>query len=164
MSVEGSRANEGKIQLSYLTEFPNALTLLCRIAEGGAQKYSRGNWKKGLDDYELQDSLLRHLLEGLQDIEEGQTMPNAIEGAFIMDLDSGEPSLGHALWNLMALIEQRYRRGINLRIDMSTIDDTADNTVDDILEYKPPELHRRPDQIIYPGQPGYYDPNNPVRA
>ena len=57
------RYNENKPQMSYVTDFPNALWGLAKVMEAGARKYSRNNWKKGLPIDDYIDSLLRHLTD-----------------------------------------------------------------------------------------------------
>jgi hypothetical protein len=87
----GDRYNRGKAPLSYLMQFPSAVEGLCRVAEFGASKYSRYNWKQGLDHMELVDSLLRHL--------------SAYADGQDVDEESGFSHLDHVSWNALALAE-----------------------------------------------------------
>lgn len=57
----GLRYNQGKAPLSMVLEANNALTGCAQVLAFGAEKYSRGNWRKGLKTTEIADSLLRHL-------------------------------------------------------------------------------------------------------
>lgn len=93
--AEAARMNNGKPQLSYLLEFPTAITAFARVKELGAAKYERGNWKKGgKPDHEYLDACMRHLTAFM-------------EGEKVAD-DSGCLHLAHAAWNLFALMELNY--------------------------------------------------------
>lgn len=52
---------EGKPQLSLILDFGKALKGACLGLQEGADKYGRGNWKKGMPENEIIDSLMRHL-------------------------------------------------------------------------------------------------------
>ena len=56
------RFNTGKVKLSYILDADVAMKGMCDVFEFGAKKYDRGNWKYGLDEKEIMDSLLRHLV------------------------------------------------------------------------------------------------------
>lgn len=86
------RFNEGKPQLSYLLSAPSAIAGLAETFAYGAIKYSRDNWKKGLDRNDLVDSLLRHLTKA--------------ENGEVLDDESGLPHLDHVLWNALVLADQ----------------------------------------------------------
>lgn len=89
------RYNEDKPKLSYILEFPHAIEALARIMELGAEKYGDGNWKLGgKPDKEYMDSMMRHLR-------------SFVEGE-MYDKDSGCSHVGHAAWNLLALIELNH--------------------------------------------------------
>ena len=53
------RLNEGKLQWS-LVDF-KSLEPMVRVLEFGAKKYSRYNWKKGMETHEICESMLRHI-------------------------------------------------------------------------------------------------------
>lgn len=91
MTDRAMRFNKGKPKLSYVMDFPEAISMMSDVSEFGAKKYARNNWKKGLAHSEIVDSLLRHL-----------ALYNSGE---ILDEDSGLPHLGHIVWNSMALAE-----------------------------------------------------------
>ncbi len=91
-SEKAMRFNEGKAPLSYILSAPNAIEGLARVFEHGAEKYSRDNWKKGLDRNELIDSLLRHLTK--------------IANGDLVDKDSKLHNFNHVLWNALILAEQ----------------------------------------------------------
>lgn len=56
----GLRYNEGKLKLSMLLDAPHAVEGVVNVMEYGCRKYTRNNWKKGLNHTEIIDSLLRH--------------------------------------------------------------------------------------------------------
>lgn len=64
-----------------------SLEPLVRVLEYGCEKYSRDNWKKGLDKAEILDSMQRHIV-ALMDGQEN-------------DLESGLPHIGHIMANAM---------------------------------------------------------------
>jgi hypothetical protein len=69
---------------------PELLMAWGDIFTHGAEKYGRDNWKGGTEWHEFYGSALRHLYKWWL----GETL----------DPDSGEPHLGHALWNVGALL------------------------------------------------------------
>jgi uncharacterized protein YuzB (UPF0349 family) len=79
------RYNEGKPQWS-LVDF-KSLEPMVRVMEYGCTKYSRDNWKKGLDTTQILESLSRHLF--------------ALMSGEIVDPESGEEHIGHILCNAM---------------------------------------------------------------
>lgn len=79
------RYNDGKVQWS-LVDF-KSIEGLPRVLEFGAKKYSRDNWKIGLDPNEILDSLSRHLF--------------ALMSGETNDPESGLPHIGHILCNAM---------------------------------------------------------------
>jgi len=93
---EALRFNEGKPKLSYfMRSFPKMAEAVARVKEFGANKYNEGNWRQGnKPDQEYWDSLFRHL--------------NYIFDGEMYDQDSGCLHLGHAVWNLCALLELNY--------------------------------------------------------
>lgn len=94
---EAARFNEGKPKLGYfLRSFPKALEAVARVKEFGANKYEDNNWRLGnKPDDEYIDSGTRHLVAFLN----GETY----------DTDSGCHHVGHAIWNLCALLELNYQ-------------------------------------------------------
>ena len=89
---QADRFNAGKPQLSYMLDAPNAMTGLCRAFEAGAKKYSRDNWKKGLDRTELIDCLMRHLQKS--------------QMGLVIDEETQVDHLYLLLWNAIVLAEQ----------------------------------------------------------
>lgn len=79
------RFNKGKSRWSLIHYA--SIEPLVKVLEFGAEKYSRDNWKTGLDPKEILDSLSRHLFS-LIDGEE-------------YDKESGEHHIGHILANSM---------------------------------------------------------------
>lgn len=89
------RFNNGKPDLVYLLDFPEAIRELTEVAEYGANKYSKHNWKKGLKVRSVASSLLRHLAA-------------YIDGEDV-DEESGLPHTGAVVWNAMVLAEMAKR-------------------------------------------------------
>lgn len=85
MKEKSDRFNYGKLKWS-LVHF-KSLSPLVRVLMFGAKKYSIDNWKKGLDEKEILESLSRHLF-ALMDGEE-------------FDDESGESHIGHIMCNAM---------------------------------------------------------------
>lgn len=90
--VKADRFNSGKPQLSYMLDAPNAMIGLCRTFEAGAKKYSRDNWKKGLNEQELLDCLMRHLVKSVSGEE--------------VDEETLVDHKYHVLWNALVWAEQ----------------------------------------------------------
>lgn len=93
---EALRYNEGKPMMSYfMRSFPKMAEAVARVKEFGANKYDDGNWRLGnKPDKEYWDSLFRHL--------------NYHFAGELYDNDSGCLHLGHAVWNLCALLELNH--------------------------------------------------------
>lgn len=79
------RYNSGKPRWS-LIHYPSLLPLV-KVLEHGCIKYSRDNWKKGLDKKELLESTMRHLVELMEDNED--------------DSESKLAHTGHIMANIM---------------------------------------------------------------
>ncbi len=100
MSKKAMRFDEGKIDRSYQLAFPRAMALLCNVCTYGEYKYGRDNYRAGgkgnLEYFKCQ---MRHIQEGFaamqyQDYEDQ-----------VFDKESGLHHLGHALWNLLSVLE-----------------------------------------------------------
>ena len=91
------RFNTGKPMLSYFRRsFSWALEAVARVKEFGANKYGDDNWRHGgKPDSEYLDSLDRHL--------------DAFLAGETYDKDSGCHHIGHAIWNLCALMELNHK-------------------------------------------------------
>ena len=85
--MKADRHNTGKLKWS-LVEF-SSLEDMVRVLEFGAEKYSPDNWKKGLDQKEIVESMLRHIFAYMR----GEKM----------DPESGLPHVGHIQCNAMFL-------------------------------------------------------------
>ena len=85
----------GKPQMSFLLEFPHALTAFVRVCEFGARKYGRGTWPR-VEKQRYLDAEMRHAIFQGPDCKQ-------------IDKESGLPNKWHDLWNLMAEIEMDER-------------------------------------------------------
>lgn len=81
------RFNDGKLEWS-LVDF-KSLEPMVRVLEMGAKKYSRDNWRKGLETTKIVESTLRHLFAFL----DGENL----------DKESQLSHVAHAQCNLMFL-------------------------------------------------------------
>ncbi len=95
---KGQRFNNGKAQFSYILDFGTSLEGLSKVMEFGAKKYSRGNWKKGLDPHQTIDSLMRHLIKYC----DGHVLDLNEDGEADKD-HSGLPHVDHISFNALAL-------------------------------------------------------------
>jgi len=87
----GLRYNNGKAELHQV---PTSLRLaVAKVLMYGAQKYAKGNWRKGMSWMTINDCLERHMISWL-DGEEN-------------DEESGLPHLYHAAANIAMLIEYK---------------------------------------------------------
>ena len=91
------RKNKGKPKLSFILDFPNAFTALANVMEGGAEKYSRDNWKKGAPIREVEDSMMRHML--------------AFHNCENTDPESKLHHLAHVIFNAAGIIEIQAMHG-----------------------------------------------------
>lgn len=89
-----ARKNAGKPKLSMVMR--GAAEGIARVAEFGANKYSRDNYRKGFPDSSIFDSMMRHIL--------------AYTNGEEFDAESGLCHLDHIAWNAGALLEQRRVR------------------------------------------------------
>lgn len=91
MTDKALRYNTGKAPLSIVLEAPHAVEGLAKVLSFGAQKYARGNFKRGLPYTEIVDSMLRHTTKFLS----GEST----------DEESGLPHVDHILCNALFLSE-----------------------------------------------------------
>lgn len=82
------RHNKGKLEWS-LVHMPS-LEPLVRVLEFGAKKYARDNWKKGLSFNKIKESLMRHMIDFFDNMEDN-------------DAESGINHIGHMMANCMFL-------------------------------------------------------------
>jgi hypothetical protein len=78
-----------KVDYSLLE--PLVVEMYCTVAQMGAKKYGRNNWKQATADdrYRYEAALLRHIM--------------AYKSGEEIDKESGLSHLSHALWNLVAV-------------------------------------------------------------
>ena len=79
------RYNEGKLEWS-LVHF-KSLEPMIKVLMYGTKKYSRDNWKKGLDRTQILESMMRHLV--------------ALMDGELIDPESNELHIGHIMCNAM---------------------------------------------------------------
>lgn len=84
---KAERKNLGKPQLSLIDL--SCLSDCAKVLEFGAKKYSRDNWKKGMDLSSILDSLLRHI--------------SLLQSGEYTDLESGLSHIGHIQCNALFL-------------------------------------------------------------
>tara|TARA_R110000803_G_scaffold206848_1_gene274385 strand:+ start:84 stop:395 length:312 start_codon:yes stop_codon:yes gene_type:complete len=89
--MSGLRENTGKPKISMILEATQALEGCAEVLMFGAEKYDRGNWRRGLSHTEICDSLLRHLSQYLS----GEDT----------DKESGLLHVDHVLCNALFLAE-----------------------------------------------------------
>lgn len=87
--VKALRYSAGKPQLAYALCFGPALRGVAKVAECGAAKYGRYNFRIGAPASESVDCALRHLLAYWEGVD--------------TDPESNFHHLDHAIWNLMRL-------------------------------------------------------------
>jgi hypothetical protein len=83
--MKGLRFNEGKLKWSLVSW--KALEPMVKVLMFGSNKYAPNNWKKGLDEKEILESMMRHLTS-LMDGE-------------VRDKESGLLHIGHIFANAM---------------------------------------------------------------
>lgn len=96
---EGKKYDKGKPMVgTILRIFPRALSVVGAIIEYGTHKYpDPNNWSKNTRITErYMDSAIRHLLKYFMGDK--------------FDEESGLPHLGHALWNIIAVLEYELRQ------------------------------------------------------
>lgn len=94
--IIGSRYNKGKPELSMVLEANKALEGLAKVLMNGRDKYSRGNWLKGLEHMGIVDCLVRHLMAHVS----GDNT----------DAESGLPHVDHVLANALFLSQMYHTR------------------------------------------------------
>lgn len=98
--TKAERYNDGKPQLSYVLAARYAVEGASMVMQEGCKKYDRDNWKKGMDDTALIDSMMRHLSKHL-------------DGEFL-DSETGLPHVDHALCNALFLsYHHNGRKGVD---------------------------------------------------
>jgi len=102
MSEKSIRHNTGKPKWSLLDY--ESLEPLVRVMEFGEKKYSRDNWKKGLDLQEILDSAYRHL--------------NSLNSGEVHDKETGLMHAGHIMANMMFWIHHYNKQPISNTISI----------------------------------------------
>ncbi len=132
MTDKAMRFNTGKMDLTYMLEFPKAFRLFCLICIGGEYKYGRGNFKAGgKPDLEYFKSLMRHIQDSYTAHAPGEARPDWSE---VFDDDSGVHSAGHAIWNLIAWVELNVPEDMIMRFD--TMDEFYAHCEETAKKYK----------------------------
>ena len=86
------RYNEGKRRWG-LVDFPS-IEPMVEVLEFGTRKYSENNWKKGLDQMETVESMLRHTIALMEAIQGGDSDKE-------FDPESGLHHAAHIMCNCM---------------------------------------------------------------
>jgi hypothetical protein len=94
------RFNDGKPQLSYILDNPEALDGLAHHFAMGTMKYSRNNYKKGLGQVDIIDSMMRHIKDFNKGIDTGVDDKTGIK----------YNTVDAILWNALILSQQFYTR------------------------------------------------------
>lgn len=97
-SQSADRFNRGKVEYSLLDL--SCLEKCVRTLEYGANKYSRNNWKLGMPESKIIDSLLRHVAAYLSGEE--------------CDPESGLPHIGHIQCNALFLGNENNIKDITM--------------------------------------------------
>lgn len=94
----GFKADKGKNRLGLIfKDFSRSLELIGEIATFGAEKYTDHGWLHVPDaEKRYRDALYRHLL--------------AFERGEELDPETGLNHLGHAAWNVMAILDLKLRK------------------------------------------------------
>lgn len=93
IKFDAAKPRYGKV----LAGFAHSLTCIGDIGDHGGKKYEFDNWKM-VDPERYADSFMRHYLAHLR----GEGMD-----------ESGMPHLGHAAWNILALLEHELQQWKN---------------------------------------------------
>lgn len=92
------RYNSGKPQMSMIAL--DQLKGMARVCEYGAQKYSRGNYRRGAPAEQHLDCLLRHSLPIIQYLD---SLPEDRDPTLLFDPESWLPHVCHLQWNALTL-------------------------------------------------------------
>lgn len=125
---KADRANQGKLPMSHVLDYPYALAALAEVAAYGANKYERGNYLKGQDATVTMDCLMRHLVKWWA----GENL----------DKESGISHLSHVMWNLATLIQDTHHNYPSTYQDFKNNDDRplvsamCDTGIEEIFQTK----------------------------
>lgn len=88
--TKATRHNAGKPKWG-LVDF-QSMEPMISVLEHGASHYGEMNWKKGLNDIEILESMQRHIAEMIDNLNEGRPL---------LDHDTSLPIMGHIMCNAM---------------------------------------------------------------
>lgn len=100
LHVPGAKDDGEKLDPTFLDDFPRALEAICKVAQMGAEKYSRGGW------LHVEDGQRRYRAAGARH-------RMAIAKGEGRDQESRFPHLYHAAWNALAELELYEREREN---------------------------------------------------
>lgn len=99
---KGVKLDDGKVDMTYLRYFPQALKWVCKVCELGAIKYTRGGWKTVLNgEQRYEAAALRHALRISEDED------NWIEH---FNSDENLMHVAQQAWNSLAQLELMIER------------------------------------------------------
>ena len=124
---KGYKDTRGKVDLSFLDDFPRALIEVAQVMHFGSERYQRGNWLNGIEEHKLWGAMYRHKMSYL------------LGDKFAAD--SNLFHLAHMAANLLMLLELKLKESDT---DMSVEDRLKINFI-------------KPDNVMPKGNVGFHN-------